>query len=89
MNREDAGGECEFELCLSKLRILPVAFDGSRKIKGNEVHFHSHPGESLAATWSTMKNRHFLWGRTFTLITDCKALMWLMDYKGNNHASVR
>jgi hypothetical protein len=85
MNREDAGGECEFELCLSKLRLLPVAL-GSRKTKGNEVHFHSHPGGSLAVTWSTLKNGHFLWGRMYTLITDCKALMWLMDYKGNNHA---
>jgi hypothetical protein len=85
MNREDAGGECEFEFCVSKMRLLPVAF-GSRKTKGNEVHFHSHPGESLAASWGTTKNRHFLWGRIFTLVTDCRALMWLMDYKGHNHA---
>jgi hypothetical protein len=85
MNREDAGGECEFEFCMSKMRLLPVAF-GSRKTKGNEIHFHSHPGESLAASWGTTKNRHFLWGRMFTLITDCRALMWLMDYKGHNHA---
>ena len=72
-------------MCVSKMRLLPVAF-GSRKTKGNEVHFHSHPGESLAASWGTTKNRHFLWGRPFTLITDCRALIWLMDYKGHNHA---
>jgi hypothetical protein len=85
MNREHAGGNCDFELCVSKMRLLPIAF-GSRKTKGNEVHFHSHPGESLAASWGTTKNCHFLWGRPFTLITDCHALVWLMDYKGHNHA---
>ncbi len=58
MNREIAGGDCEFEFCVSKHRLLPVSF-GSRKTKGNEIHFHSHPGESLAATCSVIKNRHF------------------------------
>jgi hypothetical protein len=38
MNREDAGGDCKFELCVSKMRLLPVAF-GSRKTKGKKVHF--------------------------------------------------
>jgi hypothetical protein len=85
MNREDAGGACEFELCVSKMRLLPVAF-GSRKTKGNEEHFHSHPGESLAASWGMTKNWHFLWGREFSLMTDYRALIWLMDNKGHNHA---
>jgi hypothetical protein len=85
MNREDAGGSCKSELCVSKMRLLPVAF-GSRKTKGNEVHFYSHPGESLAASRGTTKNCNFLWGRPFTLITDCRALVWLMDYKGHDHA---
>jgi hypothetical protein len=53
------------------------------------MHFHSHPGEALAASWSIIKNRHFLWGRPFTLITDCRALIWLMSYKGRNHAVKR
>jgi hypothetical protein len=78
MNREDSGGDCEFEFCVSKMSLLPVAL-GSRMTKGNEVHFHSHPGESLAASWGTTKNRHFLWGRPFTLMTNCRALVWLMD----------
>jgi hypothetical protein len=67
---------------------LPIAF-GSRKTIGNEEHFHSHPGECLAATWSAIKNRHFLWGRPFTLMTDCAAINWLMTYKGHNHAVIR
>ena len=89
MKREDAGGECEFEFTRSSLlRLMPCAF-GSRKCVGNEIHFHSHPGESLAASWSITKNRHFLWGRPFTLMTDCRALVWLLDYKGHNHAVKR
>jgi hypothetical protein len=89
MHREDAGGACEFDL-LSKsdLRLLPIAF-GSRKTIGNEVHFHSHPGECLAATWASIKNRHFLYGRPFTLLTDCAAINWLMSYEGHNHAVIR
>jgi hypothetical protein len=85
MKREGEGDECKFEFCLSKLRLKPIAFE-SRKTIRNEKHFHSHPGESLAASWATTKNWHFLWGRPFTLITDCRALIWLMNYKGHHHA---
>jgi hypothetical protein len=85
MKREDEGGPCEFEVVRSNKRLLPVAF-GYRKTIGNEEHLHSHPGECLASSWGTEKNRHFLWGRTFSLITDCEALIWLMAYKGFNHA---
>jgi hypothetical protein len=49
MKREDEGGECKFAFCLSKLRLKPITF-GSRKTAGNEKHFHSHPGEALAAS---------------------------------------
>jgi hypothetical protein len=90
MKREDDGGPCEFDLLTkSVLRLLPIVF-GSRKTIGNERHFHSHPGECLAATWAAIKNRHFLWGRPFILMTDCAAINWLlMSYKGHNHAVIR
>ena len=74
-----------FDLTLKGLRLLPVAF-GSRRTVGNEVYFHLFPGESTAALWGMMKNRFFLWGRTFTLITDCRALLRLMKYSGSNYA---
>jgi hypothetical protein len=89
MKREDAGGPCEFDLLSStELRLLPVAF-GSRKTIANEQDFHSHAGESLGATWGCTKNRHFLWGRPFSLLSDCAAINWLMSYKGHNHAVIR
>ena len=85
MQAEDAGGKCQFDLCLSKLRLHPVLF-GSRKCLNNERYFHSFVGEARAAAWAITKNRHFLWARPFTLLTDCNALVWLMTYKGNNAA---
>jgi hypothetical protein len=89
MKREDNGSEREFERVKSKLRLHPVAF-GGRKTVGNEKHFHLHHGESLAAAWATVKHRHFLWGRTFSLLSDCQAIMcWLMNYKERNHAIKR
>ena len=57
---------------------------GSRRTVGNEKYLHSHPGEALAAIFGILKNRPFLWCRPFTLITDCRALLWLMSYKGTN-----
>eukprot|EP00978_Attheya_sp_CCMP212_P022735 scaffold68222_cov39-Attheya_sp.AAC.1 len=59
MQREDKGGECEFDLTITNpLRLLPVAL-GCRKTIRNEKHLHGHPGESLAASWGMTSNRHF------------------------------
>ena len=58
MQEEDAGGKCQFDLCLSKLRLHPVLF-GSRKCLNNERYFHSFVGEATAAAWAITKNRHF------------------------------
>ena len=57
-----------------------------RKCVGTEKHLHSYPGEAVGAVWGITKNRHYLWGRQFTLITDHAALIWLMSYTGQNHA---
>jgi len=86
MAAEDAGGPCQFELTISgNLRLYPIAF-GYRKCVGNEIHFHSHPGEATAAAYATSKNRYLLWGRPFTLITDCYALLWILNYQDDNPA---
>jgi hypothetical protein len=88
MKDEIAGGPCRFDLTLKGLRLRPIAF-GSRRTIGNEKHFHSYPGEALCASWAIIKNRHFLWGKEFTLLTDCRALIWIMNYNGHNHAVKR
>jgi hypothetical protein len=88
MNEEIAGGPCRFDTKLKGLRLRPIAF-GSRRTIGNERHFHSYPGEALCASLAIIKNRHFLWGKEFTLITNCRALLWIMNYKGHNHAVKR
>jgi len=83
---EDAGGPCHFELAVNgHLRLYPIAF-GCRRCVGNEVHFHSHPGEATAAAYAMSKNRYLLWGRPFTLITDCYALLWILQYQEDNPA---
>lgn len=88
MNEEINGAPCRFDTKLKGLRLQPIAF-GSRCTIGNEKHFHSYPGEALCASWAIIKNRHFLWGKEFTLMTDCRALLWIMSYKGHNHAVKR
>ena len=89
MQLEEKGGKCQFDDTLkSNLRLRPFGF-GSRKTIGNESHFHSHPGECLASRWGVLRNRHYLWGREFTLIGDCRAILWLLDYNGDNHSIQR
>eukprot|EP00957_Ditylum_brightwellii_P208652 15358377-Ditylum_brightwellii.AAC.1 len=61
---------------------------GSRKTIGNKRYFHSYSRESLAASWAASKNRYFLWGRSFTIISDQWALKWITQYKGNSHTVI-
>ena len=58
MDDENNEGKCQFDLCLSKLRLHPVA-SGSRKCLRNEKKIHSYVGEATAAAWAITKNRHF------------------------------
>jgi hypothetical protein len=59
MKREDEGGKCEFEFYFATLKLKPIMFGSIKKIR-NEKHYHSHPGESLAASWGITKTCHFL-----------------------------
>ena len=88
MHREVKGGECEFDKTIdSNLRLFPNAF-GGRKTFGNEKYCHSHPGEALAAMWDILKNRHYIWGVDFSLISDCRALRWLQNFDEDNKAII-
>eukprot|EP00956_Cyclotella_meneghiniana_P020963 scaffold37640_cov83-Cyclotella_meneghiniana.AAC.2 len=88
MRREDLGGECEFLRPNAKLTLHPISF-GCRRTRGNENRLHSHLGEGFAGDWAINKCRLYTWGRTFTWLTDCYALRFIMSYDGNNAAILR
>ena len=88
MEREIAGGECEFLRPKSKLVLQTTGF-GSRRSRGRENKLHSHLGEGFALDWAINKNRAKLWGVRFTAITDCYALRFILTYDGPNPALLR
>lgn len=51
---------------------------GSRVIRGSEVHYTISEKELLSVIWSLMKFRIFILGTELTIITDHKALTFLM-----------
>lgn len=87
MKREDACGNCEF-LKTEPLSLHPIAF-GCRRTRDNEVRFHSYLGEGFAGDWAINKCRLYCWGRTFTWLTDCYALRFILSYDGNNPTILR
>ena len=46
----------------------------SRSLRGAELNYPAYEGEVLAVHWAFEKFRHYLLGRSFTLVTDNKAL---------------
>ena len=48
MDRENAGGPCEFDLTLGGLRLFPCSF-GGRICRGPERYLHSYLGEATAS----------------------------------------
>ena len=54
---------------------------GSRTLKGAEIHYIPTEKECLAVVFGVQRNRNFLYGQRFTIITDCSALKWLMGVK--------
>jgi hypothetical protein len=83
MERENAGGPCEFDLTLGGLRLFPCAF-GGRISRGPERYLHSYLGEATALKIGILKNRHVLYGIPFSNIGDCIGIKWIMCYEGNN-----
>jgi hypothetical protein len=45
--------------------------------------------EALAVNFGIDKWKIFLWGKEFTVFTNCRALVWLMSYDGTNAAVQR
>ena len=88
MEREMLGGDCEFLKPGTKLTLHPIAF-GCRRCRGPERRLHSHLGEGFAGDFGINKLRLYCWGMTFTWITDCYAIRFILSYDGNNPALLR
>ena len=88
MEREMAGGECEFLTKGSKL-LLRTCGLGSRKFRGREKDLHSHLNDGFCLDWSINRNRGKLWARRFTAITDCYGLRFILSYDGPNAVILR
>ena len=56
----------------------------SRLLKGSEIHYTITEKECLSVIWAIKLFRHFLYGTHFTVVTDHKALLWLINLKDPN-----
>ena len=65
-----------------------VAF-ASRTLSASEQKYSIVEKEALACVFAVERWRIWLWGRRFTLRTDCQALETLLTAKGNSRAGLR
>ena len=54
-----------------------VIMYASRALTDTERKYHSYEQEALAMVWSIELFRHYLYGRKFTVRSDCRSLKWL------------
>lgn len=60
--------------------IRPV-FYASRRLSDSEKKLGATQKECLAIVWAVEYFRHYIWGTHFLVISDCRALKWLMKAK--------
>ena len=61
----------------------------SRKMLSHELNYATVEKEALAIKWAIHHLRYYLWGRTFTLITDHAPLKWMAQNKDKNDRITR
>ena len=57
--------------------IEKVIMYASRALKPAETSYHQYEREALALVWACAVYRPYVLGRSFTVVTDCKALLYL------------
>ena len=61
-------------------RDLPVAY-ASRSLNSAELHYSTSEKKLLSVVWAVKYFRPYLYGRKFTIVTDHRTLVWIMNVK--------
>ena len=64
----------------------PIAY-GSQTLTVHQKNYDTTQLEALAVIWALKKYRHYLYGKKFKIITDHKALVWLLNSDKPNQNS--
>lgn len=77
--------------CLSQIQDgaeVPICFY-SQVLRGAEQRYSATEGECLSLVWAVHKCKEYLQGRKFTLVTDHKALLYILDNSSAEPGAVK
>lgn len=66
----------------------PIAY-ASHKLNGAEKKYGATDQECLAFAWAVKHFRCYLFGKRFSVVTDCSSLRWLMNARDQNSRLAR